>query len=123
MVTEEVMNRFSNYQAPDHCLDIKINDICILLATVNREEGLTKNTRVRIVNITNNLIRICTLHERNPVFAYIPRFLFYLKLPFNKSFKMMRSQFPLKLAYALTINRSQGQEFDKSLIDLSEPAH
>ena len=35
---------------------------------------------------------------------------------------MLRTQFPLRLAYAMTMNRSQGQEFQKVLVDLSIPA-
>ena len=34
---------------------------------------------------------------------------------------MKRKQYPLKLAYAMTINKSQGQEFDKAVLDLSRP--
>ena len=31
---------------------------------------------------------------------------------------MERRQFPLRLAYAMTYNKSQGQEFDKVLVDI-----
>jgi len=35
---------------------------------------------------------------------------------------MVRTQFPLRLAYALSVNKSQGQEFDKVLYDIVDPA-
>jgi ATP-dependent DNA helicase PIF1 len=38
-------------------------------------------------------------------------------LPFN----FVRHQFPVRLAYAMTINKSQGQTFDKVGLYLSEP--
>lgn len=31
---------------------------------------------------------------------------------------MCRTQFPLRLAYCITINKSQGQEYDKVVLDL-----
>jgi ATP-dependent DNA helicase PIF1 len=34
---------------------------------------------------------------------------------------MLRRQFSLKLAYALTVNCSQGQEFEKLLVDSTLP--
>jgi hypothetical protein len=121
MVTEHVMNKFNDNQAPQHELVLKIDDICILLANVDKEVGLTKNTRVRIVQINTRFVRVVTLSDTHPVFANIPRFNFHIKIPFYKSYKILRRQFPLKLAYALTMNRSQGQEFEKLLVDLTVP--
>jgi hypothetical protein len=121
MVTEHVMNKFNDNQAPLHELEIKIDDICILLATIDKELGLTKNTRVRIVHITDCIIRVVTLSNTHPIFVNITRYNFSIKIPFYKSYKILRRQFPLKLAYALTMNRSQGQEFEKLLVDLTIP--
>jgi hypothetical protein len=122
MLTEEVMNRFNDNQAPLHELQLKKDDICVLLANFDKEIGLTKNTRVKVVEITSCFIRVVTLSTTHPVFANIPRFNFHIKIPFYKSYKILRRQFPLKLAYALTMNRSQGQEFEKLLVDLTIPS-
>jgi hypothetical protein len=69
MVTEHVMNRFIDNQAPSHELELKIDDICILLANFNKKNGLTKNTRVKIIKITLRIVRVVTLNNTHPVFA------------------------------------------------------
>jgi ATP-dependent exoDNAse (exonuclease V) alpha subunit len=48
----------------------------------------------------------------------IPRIRFVFKLKYASSFQMTRIQFPLRLAYAITINRSQGQSIDYILLDV-----
>lgn len=58
------------------------------------------------------------LHEGEEVF--IPRITLSSdddKLPV----KMTRHQFPVKPAFAMTINKSQGQTFDKVGVDLRRP--
>ena len=39
----------------------------------------------------------------------------------NAGFKVQRIQFPLRLAYAVTINKSQGQTYDLVGVDLRQP--
>ncbi len=51
----------------------------------------------------------------------LPRFHFKVRLPYGHSDPMIRSQFPLRLAYCMTYNKSQGQEFQKLLIDVRKP--
>ena len=119
IITEEVMNSYTDNSAPPHILYLKVDDICILLRNVDINKGLTSNTRVRILNITANRIQVCTLHHDNPVYANLCRFKFGLKLPFGKSLVMQRSQFPLRLAYALSFNKAQGQQFHKLALDIT----
>ena len=121
MITEELLNHYTDSSAPLHDLALKVDDICLLMRKVQKG-GLANNTRVQIVHISPRMIRVKTLDPENPIYANIPRFRFKLQLPYGKSFTMLRTQFPLRLAYAMTMNRSQGQEFQKVLVDLSTSA-
>jgi hypothetical protein len=121
MITEEVMNAYEDpATAPSHVLKLKLNDICILMRAVSKVDKLATNTRVRIVGISHNIVRVSTLGD-NPKFANLPRFIFTLKMPYGKSFEVTRRQFPLRLAYSLSMNRSQGQTFDnRVVVDLTK---
>jgi len=74
--------------------------------------------RVRIVHIQFHTIIVETLGETAKRFA-LPRIRFKVSLPFGKSFKIVRTQFPLRVAYCLTLNKSQSQTFDKAVVDVS----
>jgi hypothetical protein len=120
MVTDDVMHRYEDPStAPPHNLQLKINDICILMRAVSKPDKLATNTRVRVVGISHRLVRVCTLHPIEPKYASLPRFVFEMKLPFGKSFTITRRQFPLRLAYSLTINRAQGQTLNRVVVDLT----
>lgn len=43
------------------------------------------------------------------------------EVDYELPFKMERLQFPITLAYAITINKSQGQTFEKIGVDLRVP--
>jgi ATP-dependent exoDNAse (exonuclease V) alpha subunit len=120
MVTPDVLHRFNDSgSCPPHELKLKIGDICILMRAVNKEQKFATNTRVRIVHITMNTVKISALGI-NPKTCVLPRFMFKIKLPYGKSFEMTRMQFPLRLAYAMSINRSQGQTLQRAVADLTK---
>ena len=122
MITDHVMNTYTENGSPPHELDLKLGDICILLRNVDVTRGLTSNTRVKIISISPYRINVCTINTDRPILASLCRFKFELTLPFGKSLTMQRIQFPLRLAYALSYNKAQGQEFQKLGADITHPS-
>jgi hypothetical protein len=118
MLSTEVLHRYGDANSPPHTLHLKFGDICILLRHVDIGQGFCNNSRVKIIAISRYRISIQTLRPPYSV-AMLPRFRFTVHLPFGKGYKLTRTQFPLRLAYALTANRSQGQEFNRVLVDVS----
>ena len=74
--------------------------------------------RVRIVYIKLHTIIVETLGETPKRFA-LPRIRSKALLPSGKSLKIVRTQFPLRVAYCLTLNKSQSQTFDKAVVDVT----
>ena len=49
---------------------------------------------------------------------FLSRIRFHYRLPFSRSFEIVRTQFPLRRAFALTYNKSQQQTLMKVLLDV-----
>jgi hypothetical protein len=117
MIDDNVLEKFQKTGVPHHRLQLKVNDICLILRSLNKKEGLSTNTRVRILHISLYCIRVCTLDPTRRKYFNIPRIRFTVALPYGRSIEMERVQFPLRLAYSITYNKSQGQEFDYVICD------
>lgn len=113
----EFLNTLNNLGLADHELILKIGAAIIVIRNINPPK-LCNGTKLIITGLKKNLIKCliitgCAKGET----VFIPRIhMISTKLPFI--FK--RTQFPVKLAYALTINKCQGQTYETvgiSLID------
>ena len=120
MLTENVLNDFNGKGVPPHELLLRVGDVCLLTRTLDRQEKLVNNIRVRILQINEFSIRAVTLQEQQSV-VIIPRIRFKFRLPYGQSFEMIRTQFPLRVAYSMTVNKSQSQELDMAFLDLTVP--
>jgi hypothetical protein len=118
LLTHKISESLSNSQIPQYCLQLKINDICLVMRPL-KSLKLANNQRVRVKKITSRLITVETIDSKRRIVS-IPRIRFKYKPTVNTSYKMMRVQFPLRLCYAMTINKSQGQSFDQILLDITE---
>jgi hypothetical protein len=106
----------TNASPPFHIF-LQVNDICLIIRPL-KASGLATNSRVRIMRITPRLITAETVEEI-PRVVFIPRIRFKFSLKYGASFKMLRTQFPLRLAYSMTYNKGQGQTFHKTLLDIT----
>ena len=117
-VPTEFLNKVSVAGLPEHVLHLAEGCPIILLRNLNHAAGLCNGTRLIISDLKKDVI--IAQHANGELLGdtvYIPR----IDLtPENTelSFKFTRRQFPVRLAFAMTINKAQGQTFDRVGLDL-----
>jgi len=114
----EFLNKCNSANIPLHKLKLKINATIMLIRNLHVEKGLCNGTRIRITRLTENLIigEIINGSKAGEI-AMIHRITICDDSSFT--FKLWRHQFPVKLAFAMTINKAQGQTLDKVGLDLT----
>lgn len=121
IIPTEFLNTLTPNGLPPHKLILKIGAIVILLRNMNLERGLCNGTRLKIVKMENYSIhaKVVSGNNKNEI-VILPRITL---TPSNEEvpFQMSRKQFPIRLGFALTINKSQGQSFTKVGIYLPSP--
>jgi ATP-dependent DNA helicase PIF1 len=113
----EVLNRINASGIPPHRLALKPGACIILIKNLNISHGHCNGTRYIIKELTPRLIKAEKLCGGPHSEILIPRIPMISKdTDFLVPFK--RLQFPVLLAYYLTLNRAQGQSLDRAGIYL-----
>ena len=125
----EALNKMDHPRLPPHILNLKVNCIVMLLKNLDPAGGLCNGTRLVVKEVKKNIL-VCThLAEEcewkknngaeRPKPVAIPR------LPCDGDAKDLtidftRQQFPVRLSFAMTINKSQGQTLRRVGLDVSQ---
>ncbi|CAN1783366.1 ATP-dependent DNA helicase PIF1 [Linum perenne] len=117
----EFLNSLSFNGIPEHKLELKPFIVVMLLRNINPTFGMCNGTRILLTDlgeyVISGLIVSGTLKGTT---VAIPRII--LDVTDNRwPFTLRRRQFPIRICYAMTINKSQGQTLDHVGIYLPKP--
>jgi ATP-dependent DNA helicase PIF1 len=114
---QEFLNNLDLNGCPPHKLKLKKGCPIMLLRNLDASRGLCNGSRLIVTSLTQHIIVAKTLTNQMEVF--IPRidFIPQTDLPFE----FRRRQFPVRVCYAMTINKSQGQSIPHVGLYLPEP--
>ncbi|XP_035835338.1 uncharacterized protein LOC110865421 isoform X3 [Helianthus annuus] len=118
---QEYLNELSFPSIPPHKLNLKVNTPVILLRNINQTLGLCNGTRLLVSQLLPRIIEAYVITGTSTGRrVYIPRIKF-VQNDKDMPFVFTRRQFPLKICYAMTINKSQGQSLKKIGVYLPQP--
>ena len=107
---------------PPSKLKLKVGAPVILLRNLYPKEGLCNGTRMTVTRMHRWCIEVQILGGQfDGTVKVLPR----IKLSTTEGelpFILTRKQFPIRLSFAMTVNKAQGQSLDVVGIDLREPA-
>ena len=118
----EFLNSITTSGLPLAHLKLKEGCPLMLLRNLDPSIGLCNGTRMRLIRMKCHVLECCILGCRfkgNKVF--IPRISLEPSDQELPGFKLRRHQFPVWLAFAMTINKSQGQSVEHVGLDLCTP--
>ena len=95
---------------PLHELKLKVNCSIILLRNINPSEGLCNGTRLICRRFDRSVIDAeISVGEHKGKRVLLPRIPFVPVQNVKDVFHFKRKQFPVRLCFAMTINKAQGQ--------------
>lgn len=114
----EFLNSLELSGVPSHKLELKVGVPVILMRNLNAPR-LCNGTRLRIIQLKRNVVQATIItgsaKGETVLISRIPI------IPTNLPFQFKRLQFPLKVAFSISINKSQGQTLKVAGIHLDTP--
>lgn len=121
MITPEFLHSLKSSSLPPHHLRLKVGCPVILLQNILPEVGLCNGTRLIVTSLSRYVIGATIINGPHTGTKH-----FILRKPIYPSdldvpFKLRRLQFPIRAAFAITINKSQGQTLQVAGLLLTSP--
>lgn len=122
LIPVEFLRSLNSGSLPPGELTLKIGCPLILLRNLAPARGLCNGSRMILVRMSDRVLE-CRLMggDHNGDIVLIPRITLTPSDSNDFTFKFSRRQFPTRLAFALTINKSQGQSVKFVGLDLRVP--
>ena len=118
----EYLNSLEINGIPDFELHLKVGVPVMVLRNIDPMNGVCNGTKGIVTAMDNHVIQIAIKINNNDdvKYVYIPRISLIPSDP-QIPIKFKRHQFPIRLAFAMTINKSQGQTLNNIGLYLPEP--
>nr|XP_027071811.1 ATP-dependent DNA helicase PIF1-like [Coffea arabica] len=121
-ILEDFINSLMPNGLPPHRLTLKQNTPIMLLRNIDPPEGLCNGTRLLCRSLKSNVIdAIISSGEFSGKQVFLHRICFRVEDDPNYPISSERIQFPVRLCFAMTINKAQGQTLNFVGIYLCEP--
>jgi len=121
-MTTEFLQSINSSSLPPGELRIKKGCPLILMQNLSPSNGLCNGSRMVVVRMSECVLEVQLIGgEHNGELALIPRISLIPTSTTDFTFKFRRRQFPVRLAFAITINRAQGQSVKHVGVDLHFP--
>ena len=121
-ITPEFLRAVKSSSLPPGELRIKVGCPPILMRNLSSLNGLCNGSRMIVVRMSERVLQVQLIGgDHNGQLALIPRISLIPTSTPNFTFKIRRRQFPVRLAFAITINRAQGQSVKHVGLNLRIP--
>ena len=116
----EFLRSINSSSLPPGELHLKVGCPIILLRNLSPSQGLCNGTRMIVTRMRNRVLEVCLIGgEHDGEITLIPCItLTPTTSAADVTFKFKQCQFPVRLAFALSINKSQGQSVRYVGLDL-----
>ena len=96
---------------PPHDLNLKVGCVVMFIRNVNFDSGIVNGRKGIVQAISSRIVDVEIIGDGSPL-VRIPRITFEVKVG-KDGMTFHRKQFPLRVCYAMTINKSQGQTLSR----------